>query len=116
VLGVNEHLHGEHQRWQWLGALVVHEPFGDGDGAAGLERAESFLEQLPTAFLAFTVQDVTKRRHGVPTAEVSLQQIAGDIGIALGQPEFAYRFPGDFRFHRLRSGNLPTDVIRPPEP
>src|SRR5207237_5707764 len=61
-----------------LGPFVVHEPFGDGDGATGFERAESFLEHLAAAFFAFAVQDVAERRDVVTAAEICFQQIAFD--------------------------------------
>ena len=61
-----------------LGAPVVHEPFSDGDCAAGFQRAKRFLEQLAAALFAFAVQNMAQRRDIVAVAKICFQQIASN--------------------------------------
>src|SRR6266568_1422684 len=78
ALRVDEHLHGEHERMRRLGAPVVHEPFSDSDCAAGFQRAEGLLEQLPAALFAFAMQNMAERGDVVTVSEICFQQIASN--------------------------------------
>src|SRR5438045_1082025 len=71
-----------------LGARIIHEPFGDCDGAAGFERAKSFFEQLATVFFAFTVQNVAERDNVVAVAKICRKQIALDKIESVTRAEF----------------------------
>src|SRR4029077_19088791 len=87
AFGIHEHLNSEHERVRWFSALVVYEPFGDSDHAAGFERAKSFLEQLAAAFFAFAMQDVAQSGDVVAAAEIRVHYIALDIIKAIAHGE-----------------------------
>src|SRR5439155_22681810 len=87
LLAVDQHVHGKNQGWQWFSSFIVHEPYTNGDCAARLKCAENFLEQPTAALFSFRVKNMAESGNVVIGAEIGFENIAFDIGEAIGYAE-----------------------------